>query len=106
MRPIAILATFGGLAVLAAPLVATAQTTGAATTQSDAKTIWEKVKGNWNQTKGAVKEEWGKLTDDDLFVIEGRRDQLIGKIQARYGISREQAEAQVGAWEKIHMKDM
>ena len=60
--------------------------------QTDAKTIWEKFKGSWNQTKGAVKEQWGKLTDDDLLEIEGRRDQLVGKIQTRYGITREEAE--------------
>jgi uncharacterized protein YjbJ (UPF0337 family) len=53
-----------------------------------------------------VKEQWGKLTDDDLLAIEGRREQLVGKIQTRYGISREAAEAQVGAWEKSRLKDM
>lgn len=68
--------------------------------------MWEKVKGSWNQTTGAVKEQWGQLTDDDLLAIEGRRDQLVGKIQTRYGISREAAEAQVGAWEKSRLKDM
>ena len=62
-------------------------------------TMWEKIKGSWSQTKGAVKEQWGKLTDDDLLEIEGRRDQLVGKIQTRYGITHEQAEAQVSAWE-------
>jgi uncharacterized protein YjbJ (UPF0337 family) len=46
-----------------------------------------------------VKEQWGKLTDDDLMEIQGRRDQLVGKIQMRYGISQEQAEAQVSGWE-------
>ena len=66
---------------------------------ADANTIWEKIKGSWNQTKGAVKEQWGKLTDDDLMEIQGRRDQLVGKIQTRYGISQEQAEAQVSGWE-------
>jgi uncharacterized protein YjbJ (UPF0337 family) len=95
-----------GLAVVSMPLVAGAQTTGQTTTQSDAKTLWEKFKGNWNQTQGAVKEQWGKLTDDDLLAIEGRRDQLVGKIQARYGISREEAERQVGTWEKTRIKDM
>ncbi|HEY6716801.1 MAG TPA: CsbD family protein, partial [Reyranella sp.] len=49
--------------------------------------MWEKIKGSWSQTKGAVKEQWGKLTDDDLLEIEGRRDQLVGKIQTRYGIT-------------------
>jgi len=102
MRSIAILAVWGAVAAASLPLVTNAQTT----TQSDAQTMWEKVKGSWNQTKGAVKEQWAQLTDDDLLAIEGRRDQLVGKIQTRYGISREAAEAQVGAWEKSRLKDM
>lgn len=52
------------------------------------------------QFKGAVKEKWGKLTDDDLDVISGKRDQLIGKIQERYGLAREAAEQQLQAFEK------
>ena len=53
------------------------------------------MEGNWKQIKGKVKEQWGKLTDDDLDVIEGKSDQLIGKIQERYGMAREEAEKQV-----------
>ena len=65
---------------------------------------WNRVEGNWKQIKGQVKEKWGKLTDDDLLEIEGRRDQLVGKIQARYGVTKEEAEAQVGTGEqKRHM---
>jgi len=60
---------------------------------------WEQAKGRWNQTKGAVKKQWGKLTDDDLTVIAGQRDQLVGKIQERYGIAKEEAEKQVNTWE-------
>jgi uncharacterized protein YjbJ (UPF0337 family) len=56
---------------------------------------WDRVEGNWKQVKGKVKENWGKLTDDDVDVIEGRRDQLIGKLQEKYGIAREEAERQV-----------
>ena len=48
--------------------------------------------GNWKQLKGKVKEQWGKLTDDDMTVIEGKRDQLVGKIQERYGYAKDQAE--------------
>lgn len=48
--------------------------------------------GNWKQLKGKVKERWGKFTDDDVKVIEGRKDQLIGRLQERYGYTREQAE--------------
>ena len=53
------------------------------------------LKGNWKQAKGKVKQQWGKLTDDDLDIIEGKRDELIGKIQARYGITRDEAAKQV-----------
>ena len=52
------------------------------------------LRGNWMQFKGKVKERWGKLTDDDLDIIEGRQDQLIGKLEQRYGIAKEEAERQ------------
>lgn len=52
----------------------------------------EQIKGNWKQLKGKVKEQWGKLTDDDLTVINGREEQLVGKLQERYGYTKEQAE--------------
>jgi uncharacterized protein YjbJ (UPF0337 family) len=100
MRSIAILAACAAVSFAAVPLVARAQSSTTTTTvKSDASAIWEKIKGSWTQTKGAVKEQWGKLTDDDLMEIEGRREQLVGKIQTRYGISHEQAEAQVSGWE-------
>jgi uncharacterized protein YjbJ (UPF0337 family) len=51
---------------------------------------WSRVEGNWKQLKGNNKEQWGKLTDDDLNVINGRRDQLEGKIQERYGYQKDQ----------------
>lgn len=54
-------------------------------------------KGKWSQFKGEVKRKWGKLTDDDLDVIEGDREKLIGKIQERHNISREEAEREVDA---------
>ena len=57
------------------------------------------VQGNWMQFKGKIKERWGKLTDDDFDVIAGKRDQLLGRIQERHGISREEAEKQVKDWE-------
>lgn len=56
------------------------------------------VEGNWLQFKGKVKEQWGKLTDDDLDIIAGKRDQLLGKIQERHGITKDEAEKQVKAW--------
>jgi uncharacterized protein YjbJ (UPF0337 family) len=55
----------------------------------------DRIEGNWKQLKGKVKEQWGKLTDDDLDVIAGKRDQMIGRIQERYGCSRDEAEKQV-----------
>ncbi|MBR0662703.1 CsbD family protein [Neoroseomonas oryzicola] len=61
---------------------------------------WDQIAGNWKQMNGKVREQWGKLTDDDLTVVEGKRDQLIGRIQERYGVAKEHAEKQVQAWEK------
>ena len=104
MRPIAILVACAAVSFTVLPLVAQAQST-TTTTKSDTTTIWEKIKGSWTQTKGAVREQWGKLTDDDLMEIQGRREQLVGKIQTRYGISHEEAEAQVSGWER-HYKSM
>jgi uncharacterized protein YjbJ (UPF0337 family) len=61
---------------------------------------WDRIEGNWKQFKGRVKEQWGKLTDDDIDVIAGRRDQLVGKIQQQYGISKDEAEQQVDRFGK------
>lgn len=58
----------------------------------------DQLKGKWKQMKGSVKERWGKLTDDDIDVIDGQHDQLIGKIQERYGVAREAAQKQVDEW--------
>jgi uncharacterized protein YjbJ (UPF0337 family) len=58
----------------------------------------DQMKGKWKQLKGVAKERWGKLTDDDLNIIDGQSDQLIGKIQERYGIAREAAQKQVEEW--------
>jgi uncharacterized protein YjbJ (UPF0337 family) len=56
---------------------------------------WNRVEGNWKQAKGKVKEKWGKLTDDDLTTIAGKRDQLAGLLQERYGYEKEQAEKEL-----------
>jgi len=56
---------------------------------------WDRIEGNWKQIKGKAKVQWGKLTDDDFDVIAGNKDQLIGKIQESYGISKDEAEKQV-----------
>jgi len=61
---------------------------------------WDRIKGEWAQVTGKVKEQWGKLTDDDLEVVAGQRDQLAGKIQERYGVARDEAEKQLSAWQK------
>jgi len=59
---------------------------------------WNRVEGNWKHVKGKVKEKWGKLTDDDLNVISGKRDQLEGLIQERYGIQRDAARKEIEDW--------
>jgi uncharacterized protein YjbJ (UPF0337 family) len=61
----------------------------------------DQLKGNWTQFVGKAKEKWGRLTDDDWKVVEGKRDQLVGKIQERYGITREEAERQLGEFERM-----
>ena len=60
---------------------------------------WEQIAGNWKQVKGLVRERWGKLTDDDVDVIAGKRDILLGKIQEKHGVAREEAEKELKAWE-------
>jgi uncharacterized protein YjbJ (UPF0337 family) len=71
----------------------------AATPQPEEETMnWDQIEGKWKQAKGSVKEKWGHLTDGDLDVIAGKRDQLIGKIQERYGITKEEASRQVDSW--------
>lgn len=59
---------------------------------------WDQVRGNWKQFQGAAKVRWGKLTDDDMTVVEGRRDQLVGKLQERYGYAKQAAEREIDDW--------
>jgi len=59
---------------------------------------WDQIEGRWKQFRGSAKVRWAKLTDNDYDVINGRREQLIGKIQERYGIAKEVAEKQVNDW--------
>ena len=63
---------------------------------------WNRVEGNWKQVKGKIREQWGKLTDDDFDVIAGRRDQFLGKLQERHGIARDAAEKQLKEWQDRH----
>jgi uncharacterized protein YjbJ (UPF0337 family) len=58
------------------------------------------MKGKWNEFKGKAKERWGELTDDDLDRVEGKRDQLVGLVQQKYGRSREEAERELNEWER------
>lgn len=61
---------------------------------------WDIVQGNWKQFKGNVKAQWGKLSDDQLDVIDGKRVELAGKIQEAYGLTKDDAEKQIKAFEE------
>jgi uncharacterized protein YjbJ (UPF0337 family) len=61
---------------------------------------WDQIEGNWKQYTGMVQEKWGKLTDDDLTAIAGKRTQLAGKIQERYGIAKGEAHKQLDDFAK------
>lgn len=56
---------------------------------------WDQIEGKWTQFKGQLKQRWGRLTDDDLDVINGRREQLLGVLQERYGIAKQSAENEI-----------
>lgn len=60
----------------------------------------DQLAGKWKQMKGAAKQQWGKLTDDDLEMINGQRDSLIGKLQERYGMVKEEAQKKADEWLK------
>lgn len=60
---------------------------------------WDQIEGKWKQVKGQARAKWGELTDDELDVVAGKRDQLVGTIQERYGIARDEAEKQVREFE-------
>jgi uncharacterized protein YjbJ (UPF0337 family) len=60
---------------------------------------WDIISGDWKRFRGKIKEQWGKLTDDDLDRIEGKRDQLLGVLQRRYGVARDEAEKQLSGFE-------
>ena len=66
---------------------------------------WDRIEGNWKQFKGSARQQWGKLTDDLLERIGGKRDMLTGKIQEHYGVSKDEAEKQVAAWEASHTQE-
>jgi uncharacterized protein YjbJ (UPF0337 family) len=62
----------------------------------------DQMSGKWKQMKGAAKQHWGKLTDDDLEVIAGKREALIGKLQERYGMAKEEAQRKADEWLKSY----
>ncbi len=61
---------------------------------------WDQIQGKWKQMKGSAKQQWGKLTDDDLDMIAGERDKLIGRLQERYGIAKDEAEKRADEWSR------
>ncbi len=64
---------------------------------------WDQIEGEWKNLKGKIREKWGKLTDSDIEMIAGKRDQLVGKLQKRYGIEKEEAEKDIDNFTKtIH----
>ncbi len=94
MRKIAITAISAIALLAAAPPAAVYAASG----------TWDQIEGNWNQFAGNVKQRWGKLTDNDVTVINGKRQELVGKLQERYGIEKNEAEEQVDEWEKTQSK--
>ena len=62
----------------------------------------DRIAGNWKQVKGKVKEKWGKLTDDDLDVVDGRAEQLVGRLQERYGLAKDAARKEYDGWKEAN----
>jgi uncharacterized protein YjbJ (UPF0337 family) len=73
--------------------------------QWPADVAWESIKGNWTELRGRLRMQWGRLTDDQLGVIEGRREVLLGQLQQAYGLTAQQAEQQVSVWENSNFGD-
>lgn len=59
---------------------------------------WDQIEGKWTQAKGEIRQRWGKLTDDDLEIVAGSKDKFVGRLQERYGIAKEDAQAQLDDW--------
>lgn len=59
---------------------------------------WDRIEGNWKEFKGQVKQQWGKLTDDDLDVIDGKRQELEGRLQRHYGYAKDQVSKEIDGW--------
>ena len=65
----------------------------------------DRIQGNWKQFMGRARQQWGKLTDDDLELVKGKRDELAGRIQERYGIAKDEAERQIDDWTRTSSSD-
>ena len=61
---------------------------------------WDQIQGNWVKAKGKLRQQWGKLTDDDITLINGKREELAGRLQERYGYQKEQADKEIDNWMK------
>ena len=61
---------------------------------------WDRIEGRWKQLSGSAREQWGKFTEDDVQTLTGQKDQLVGKIQERYGIAKAEAEEQAEKWSR------
>jgi uncharacterized protein YjbJ (UPF0337 family) len=61
---------------------------------------WDRIEGNWKQFQGKVRQQWAKLTDDDVELVKGKRTELAGRIQQRYGVAQDEAERQIDTWMK------
>jgi uncharacterized protein YjbJ (UPF0337 family) len=59
---------------------------------------WDQIEGQWHQVKGSLKSTWGKLTDDDVHLVGGKKEVLVGRLQERYGILKDEAEKQADEW--------
>jgi len=72
----------------------------AASCEKERRMNWDQIEGMWKQLTGSAREQWGKLTDDDWQTIAGKKDQLVGRIQERYGIAKAEAEKQADEWSR------
>jgi uncharacterized protein YjbJ (UPF0337 family) len=61
---------------------------------------WDRIQGDWKQVAGKAREKWGKLTEDEITVVAGRREQLAGMIQERYGLAKEEVEKEIASWQR------
>ncbi len=59
---------------------------------------WEQVQGHWKLLKGTVKQKWGDLTEEEIDIVEGKREELIGQLEVKYGYTKEKAAAEVDTW--------